>query len=69
MKLIAPSDVTDPPPGWQWAKKEVHSWRQNTGEMRFIVSQETPSGDRRTGPIEALEASDLMRKWNEEAKQ
>lgn len=66
---IAPTDVTDPPDGWGWAMKEVHSWRPSSGEMRFTVSQKTPGGERVAGPIEALAACDLMFQWNNEAKQ
>ena len=69
MSYIAPTDVTEPPPGWSWAKKEVYSWRQSKGEVRFKVSQETPNGYRSSVPMEEPAANDLMRKWNDEAKQ
>lgn len=70
MNHIAPTDVTDPPDGWGWAMREVTLMNRKTGECKYVVRQQTPTGLRHGGePMAGDEAAALMRKWNEEAKQ
>ena len=70
MTYIAPTDVTDPPPGWEWAIKEAVSLNRTTGECKYVVTQKAFGGVRVSEEIMDLnEANALMRKWNEEAKQ
>ena len=66
--MIAPTDVTDPPNGWSWAQKHTSHLGINTGEYRYIVSQDTPKGYRQSSPLEREDANKLMVEWNQEAK-
>ena len=68
MSYVAQTDVTAPPDGWSWAVADCHSWRPQTGEMRWIVSQDTPSGRRHSKPVEQSQRLALQTDWNNEAK-
>jgi hypothetical protein len=70
VKYIAPTDVTDPPEGWEWAKKEAVAFNVKSGQCRYVVTQNAHGSVRVSDEIlEGDEANALMRQWNDEAKQ
>ena len=72
-RLVAPSDVTDPPQGWSWAQVMLAGvWRGPLADHRHdvVVEQTTPTGHR---SVELKGAGMdggrfLAKQWNEEAK-
>jgi hypothetical protein len=66
---VAPTDVTDPPDGWEWAKQEVMEHHLAHKRRLYVVSQQMPKGTRYVNALDKQEAQILMRQWNDEAKQ
>lgn len=70
----APTDVSAPPDGWSWAKREPFSKHIPTGVFTYLVWQHVPKsgryklGYRQSGPLELEEANKQMIDWNNEAK-